>query len=57
MIGEQAIFLQDGMGVTLMSHEGAPISVTLPEQVVVTVVKQMLLSKAKQYIILQACYG
>ena len=27
------------MSVTLMSHEGAPISVTLPEQVVVTVVE------------------
>lgn len=39
MIGEQAIFLQDGMSVTLMSHEGTPISVTLPEQVVVTVVE------------------
>ena len=39
MIGEQAAFLQDGMSVTLMSHEGAPISVTLPEQVVVTVVE------------------
>ena len=39
MIGEQAAFLQDGMSVTLMSHEGSPISVTLPEQVVVTVVE------------------
>ena len=39
MIGEQATFLQDGMSVTLMSHEGTPISVTLPEQVVVTVVE------------------
>ncbi|MEC7189709.1 MAG: elongation factor P [Pseudomonadota bacterium] len=39
MIGEQATFLQDGMSVTLMSHEGAPISVSLPEQVVVTVVE------------------
>ena len=39
MIGEQATFLQNGMSVTLMSHEGEPISVTLPEQVVVTVVE------------------
>ena len=39
MIGEQAAFLQDGMSVTLTSHEGEPISVTLPEQVVVTVVE------------------
>ena len=37
MIGEPAAFLQDGMSVTLMSHEGEPISVSLPEQVSVTV--------------------
>lgn len=39
MIGEQAAFLQDGMAVTMMSHEGEPISVSLPEQVVLTVVE------------------
>ncbi len=39
MIGEAAVFLQDGMNVTLMSHEGEPISVSLPEQVVVTVMQ------------------
>ena len=39
MIGEQAAFLQDGMSVTMMSHEGEPISVSLPEQVIVTVVE------------------
>ena len=39
LVGEQATFLQDGMSITLMSHEGAPISVTLPEEVVVTVVE------------------
>ena len=32
MIGETAVFLQDGMSVTLQSHEGDPISITLPEQ-------------------------
>ena len=39
MIGEQADFLQDGMTVTLQSHEGEPISVSLPDQVVLTVVE------------------
>jgi len=33
MIGERAAFLQDGMAVTVESHEGRPISVALPEQV------------------------
>ncbi len=37
MVSESAAFLQDGMSVTLMSHEGQPISVSLPEQVSVTV--------------------
>jgi elongation factor P len=39
MVGEPAAYLQDGMSVTLMSHEGEPISVSLPEQVSVTVVE------------------
>ena len=39
MIGETAAFLQDGMSVTLQSYEGDPISITLPEQVVLTVVE------------------
>ena len=39
MIGEAAVFLQDGMSVTLQSHEGEPISISLPEQVVLTVVE------------------
>ena len=39
MVGDRAAFLQDGMAVTVASHEGEPISVTLPEQVVVTVVE------------------
>lgn len=39
MVGEQSAFLQDGMTVTLQSHEGEPISVTLPDHVVVTVVE------------------
>ena len=39
LVDATSLILQDGMSVTLMSHEGAPISVTLPEQVVVTVVE------------------
>ena len=39
MVSEPAAFLQDGMSVTLMSHEGEPISVSLPEQVCVTVIE------------------
>ena len=39
MIGEPAAFLQDGMSVTMQSHEGEPISVTLPDQAVVEVVE------------------
>lgn len=39
MIGEQVAFLQDGMSVTLMSHENEPISIALPEQVVVRVLE------------------
>ena len=39
MIGEPAAFLQDGMTVTLQSHEGDPIAVTLPDQVVVEVIE------------------
>ncbi|WP_411819395.1 elongation factor P [Hyphococcus formosus] len=33
MIGERAAFLQDGMAVTIESHEGRPIGVALPEHV------------------------
>ncbi|MCC2111262.1 MAG: elongation factor P [Hyphomicrobiales bacterium] len=32
-IGERAAFLQDGMTVTVESHEGRPIGVSLPDQV------------------------
>ncbi|HAD73499.1 MAG TPA: elongation factor P [Alphaproteobacteria bacterium] len=39
MVGEPAAYLQDSMLVTLMSHEGEPISVSLPEQVSLTVVE------------------
>jgi elongation factor P len=36
-VGEQAQFLQDGMKVMLQLHEGTPISIALPVQVVLTV--------------------
>ena len=39
LIGEPAAFLQEGMKVTLQSYEGQPISVSLPDTVVMTVVE------------------
>lgn len=36
-VGEQAAFLQDGMKVLLQLHEDRPISIQLPQQVVLTV--------------------
>jgi len=38
-IGERAAFLQDGMKVTLQMHEGRPISIRLPQQVVLEIVE------------------
>ena len=40
LIGEDAVkFLQDGMTVTMESFEGSPISMSLPEHVVLTIVE------------------
>ena len=39
LVGEPAAFLQDGMMVTVESYEGEPISVELPETVVMEVVE------------------
>ena len=39
MVGEAAAFLQDGMAVTAELIEGSPVSVMLPEKVVVEVVE------------------
>jgi len=39
LVGDQAIFLQDGMTVTVNSHEGEPISIQLPDTVVVEVLE------------------
>lgn len=36
-VGEQAVFLQEGMVCTVTSHEGTPLSVELPPTVVLTV--------------------
>lgn len=38
-VGERAAFLQDGMTVVLESHEGKPISVSIPDQVTLEVVE------------------
>jgi elongation factor P len=39
LIGEPAVFLQEGMVVTVQSYEGSPISVELPETVVMEIVE------------------
>ena len=39
MVGDQAIYLQDGMQVTVNAHEGEPISIALPDSVVVEVLE------------------
>lgn len=39
MIGEPAVYLREGMSVTVESHEGTPLSVELPDTVIMTVVE------------------
>ncbi|MCY3827956.1 MAG: elongation factor P [Rhodospirillaceae bacterium] len=39
LLGEPAVFLQDGMTVTVQSYEGSPIGVELPDSVVMEVVE------------------
>jgi elongation factor P len=39
LIGEPAVFLQEGMVVTLESYEGSPISVELPETITMKIVE------------------
>jgi len=36
-VGERAAFLQDGMEVKIESHEGRPIGVSLPDQVILEI--------------------
>ncbi|MGB1866945.1 MAG: elongation factor P [Candidatus Puniceispirillaceae bacterium] len=39
MVGDRAAFLQDGMVITMSSYEGDPISIDLPDTVVMQVVE------------------
>ncbi len=39
LLGDRAAFLQDGMKVTVESHEGRPLGVALPDQVTLEVVE------------------
>lgn len=39
VIGDPAVFLQDGMQVTVQTHEGTPLSVELPATVILEVVE------------------
>ena len=39
IVGEPAVFLQDGMGVTVESFEDEPLSVTLPDHVICEIVE------------------
>jgi elongation factor P len=39
IIGEPKVFLQDGMEVTVQSFDSSPISVSLPDSVVMTIVE------------------
>ncbi|MGB1045290.1 MAG: elongation factor P, partial [Candidatus Puniceispirillaceae bacterium] len=39
LVGDRAAFLQDGMIITLSSYEGDPISIALPDTVVMEVVE------------------
>lgn len=38
LLGEQAAYLQEGMAVTVLSHDGRPVSVRLPDTVTLEVV-------------------
>ncbi len=39
LVGEQVAFLQDGMDVTIESYEGEPLSIVLPDTVVMEIVE------------------
>lgn len=39
LLGDNAVFLQDGMEVQIESHEGEPLSVQMPETVVLEIVE------------------
>lgn len=37
LVGEPAVFLQEGMMVTVLSYEGEPVRATLPDHVIMTI--------------------
>ena len=39
IIGEAAVYLQEGMTVSLSTHEGVPIAITLPQRVTLEIVE------------------
>ena len=39
VVGDQSVYLQEGMRVTLMLHEGVPVSIELPQRVTVEIVE------------------
>jgi len=39
IVGEQSVFLQDGMEVTVQSHEGSPLGVEIPGKVTLQIVE------------------
>jgi elongation factor P len=39
LLGEQAVYLRDGMVVTVLAHEGRPVSVRIPDTVVLEVIE------------------
>lgn len=39
IVGDQAVYLQESMRVTLMLHEGVPVSLDLPQRVTVEIVE------------------
>ncbi len=47
VMGEQAVYLTDGMTVTITTHEGVPIAVTLPPRVVLEVVETEPVTKGQ----------
>lgn len=47
VIGEQAVYLTDGMTVTITSHEGVPLSVNLPPRVILEVVETEPVTKGQ----------
>lgn len=39
MVGDRAAFLQDGITITMLSHEGDPISIELPDTVIMEIIE------------------